>query len=96
MKSEFAKYIFFETPDIKANVSNSLRMLSNPHKLLEDVADHFSPFSRSEINQFNSSYGRRVDRASASGAVDSGLIPSRVSTNDLKLVFTASLLDPQH
>ena len=35
-------------------------------------------------------------RASASGAVDSGLIPSRVKPMTLKLVFTASLLDVQY
>ena len=34
--------------------------------------------------------------ASSSGAVDSGLIPSRVKPTTLKLVFTASLLDAQH
>ena len=34
-------------------------------------------------------------RASASGAVDSRLIPSRVKPMTLKLVFTASLLDGQ-
>ena len=33
--------------------------------------------------------------ASASGAVDLGLIPSRVKPMTLKLVFTASLLDAQ-
>ena len=44
---------------------------------------------------FNSSDGR-VDRASASEAVDSGSIPSRVKPMTLKLVFTASLLDVQH
>ena len=35
-------------------------------------------------------------RASVSGAVDSGLIPSRVKPMTLKLVFTASRLDVQH
>ena len=35
-------------------------------------------------------------RASASGAVDLGLIPSRVKPMTLKSVFTASLLDAQH
>ena len=35
-------------------------------------------------------------RASALGAVDSGLIPSRVKPMTLKLVFTAFLLDAQH
>ena len=35
-------------------------------------------------------------RASASGAVDLGLIPSRVKPMTLKLVFAASLLDAQH
>ena len=34
----------------------------------------------------------RVVRASASGAVNSGLIPSRVKPTTLKLVFTAYLL----
>ena len=33
---------------------------------------------------------------SSSGAVESGLIPSRVKPMTLKLVFTASLLDAQH
>ena len=35
-------------------------------------------------------------RASASGGVDLGLIPSRVKPMTLKLLFTASLLDAQH
>ena len=35
-------------------------------------------------------------RACASGAVDFGLIPSRVKPMTLKLVFAASLLDVQH
>ena len=43
----------------------------------------------------NSSDGRVV-RASASGTVDSGFIPSRVKPMTLKLVFTASLRDVQH
>ena len=43
----------------------------------------------------NSSDGRVVS-VSASGAVDSALIPSRVKPMTLKLVFTASLLDAQH
>ena len=43
----------------------------------------------------NSSDGRLV-RASASGAVDCGLIPSRVKLMTSKLIFTASLLDVQH
>ena len=43
----------------------------------------------------DSSDGREV-RASASGAVNLGLIPSRVKPMTLKLVFTASLLDAQH
>ena len=34
-------------------------------------------------------------RASASGAVDLGLIPSRVKPMTLKLLLTASLLDVQ-
>ena len=35
-------------------------------------------------------------RASASGAVDLGLIPGRVKPMTIKMVFTASLLDAQH
>ena len=35
-------------------------------------------------------------RASALGAVDMALIPSRVKPMTLKMVFTASLLDAQH
>ena len=35
-------------------------------------------------------------RASASGAVDLGSIPSRVKPTTFNLVFTASLLDAQH
>ena len=38
----------------------------------------------------------RVIRASASGAVDLGLIPGRVKPMIIKMVFTASLLDVQH
>ena len=38
----------------------------------------------------------RVVTASASGAVDLGLIPSCVKLMTLKLLFTASLLDAQH
>ena len=45
------------------------------------------------MNLFDSSDGR-VIRASASGAVDLDLIPSRVKP--MTLVFTASLLDAQH
>ena len=44
----------------------------------------------------NSSDGRVVSRVSASRAVDSDLIPSRVEPMTLKLVFTAFLLDAQH
>ena len=38
----------------------------------------------------------RVDRTSASVAVDWGLIPSRFKLMIIKLVFTAFLLDAQH
>ena len=38
----------------------------------------------------------RVMRASASGAADSGLIPTRVKAMTSKLVFTDLLLDAQH
>ena len=51
--------------------------------------------NESLIIRINSSYGPVV-RASASGAVDLGLIPSRVKPMTLKLVFIASLLDAQH
>ena len=44
---------------------------------------------------FYSSDGRVV-RASASKAVDLGLIPSQVKPMTVKLAFTASLLDAQH
>ena len=43
----------------------------------------------------NSSDGRVV-RVFAFGAVKLGLIPSRVKSIALKLLFTASLLDAQH
>ena len=35
-------------------------------------------------------------RASASGAVDLGLIPNQVKPMTVKLIFTASLLDARH
>ena len=38
----------------------------------------------------------QVDKVSASGAVDSGLILSRVKRMTLKLLFTAFLLDAQY
>ena len=43
----------------------------------------------------NSSEYRMV-RASASGAIDSGLTPSRAKPMTLELAYTASLLDAQH
>ena len=46
------------------------------------------------IKQDNSSDGR-VATASASGAADLGLIPSRIKPVTLKLVFTAFVLDAQ-
>ena len=46
----------------------------------------------STFNSFNG----RVVRASASGAVDLGFIPSRVKPMTLKLVFTGSMLDVEH
>ena len=48
-----------------------------------------------QMAEYYSSDGRVV-RASASGAVDLGLIPIRVESMTLKSVFTASLLDAQH
>ena len=47
------------------------------------------------IHHDDSSDGQVV-RASASGAIDLGLIPSLVKLMTLKLVFTAFLLDAQH
>ena len=44
----------------------------------------------------NYSSDGQVVRASASGAVHLGLIPSRVKPMSIKLAFTASLLDAQH
>ena len=52
-------------------------------------------FSNKRTAWKTSSDGRAV-RASTSGAVNSGLIPSRVKPMTLQLVFTASLLDSQH
>ena len=49
-----------------------------------------------EYAKYNNSSDDQVVRASASGAVDLGLIPSRVKAMTLKLVFTSSLLDVQH
>ena len=37
-----------------------------------------------------------IQETAASGAVETGLIPSRVKPTTLKLVVTASLLDAQH
>ena len=39
---------------------------------------------------------KTADRAPASGAADSGLIPSRVKSEIIILVLIASLLDVQH
>ena len=74
--------------------------------LSEEIKSHFNLQNRSYIyihvdcylvveQDFCSSVGR-VIRASASGVVDLGLIPSWVKPMTLKLVFTASLLDVQH
>ena len=54
----------------------------------------YGELTRRAFVAFNSSDGR-VNRSSASEAVDSGLIPSRVKPMTLKLVFTAFLLDAQ-
>ena len=40
-------------------------------------------------------YSDRVDRASATEAVDSGSIPGRVKPKTIKIVFIASLFDVQ-
>ena len=47
-------------------------------------------------HQTNTQQQHRVVKASASEAVDSGLIPSRVKPITGMLVFAASLLDAQH
>ena len=47
-------------------------------------------------NTINNSSDGRVVRASASEAVDLGLIPSRIKPMTLKLLFTAFLLDAKH
>ena len=47
------------------------------------------------VRKFSKGEDDRVVRASASGAVGSGLIPSRVKLMTLKLLFTASQLDTQ-
>ena len=47
------------------------------------------------MTNMHSSDDRGV-KASASGAVDSDLIPGRVKPVTLKLAFTTSLLDAQH
>ena len=68
------------------------------HQFFLIVGNHVSFFTGQNwvlICLFNSSDGRVV-RASASVAVDLGLIPSRVKPMTLKLIFTASLLDVQH
>ena len=74
-----------------------------PRKIFENLRrpysnGHFSAF-QTDLGQtllkFNSSDGRVV-KVSTVGAVDSGLIPSRVKPMTLKVVFTASLLDAQH
>ena len=56
----------------------------------------FNQKENNSDNKKNNSSDGRVVRASASGAVDLGLIPIRVKPMTLKLVFTASLLDDQH
>ena len=53
---------------------------------------HKTPIT--SVSILNSSDGQVV-RASASGAVDSGLIPSRVEPMTIKLEFLASLHDVQ-
>ena len=50
---------------------------------------------RATDRRLNSSDGR-VARASASGAVHSGLISSGAKPITLKLLFTVSLLDAEH
>ena len=48
------------------------------------------------VTDLKKSLDGRVFRASASGAVDSGLISSQIKPSNVKLVFTALLLDAQH
>ena len=62
------------------------------------VISGIAPTIRVGLNLFlcNNISDDLVDRASASGDVSSGLIPSQLIPMTLKLVFTASLLDAQH
>ena len=48
------------------------------------------------FNMIVNSGNGQVDGASASGAVDYGLIPIRVKPMTLKLLLSVSLLDAQH
>ena len=60
------------------------------------VAHIFSyPNLKLYLTTLNSSNGREV-KTFASGAVNSGLMPSQIKPMTLKVVFTASLLDAQH
>ena len=56
----------------------------------------FVSINVTSIGETKGSSDGHVVRASAFGAVDSGLIPSQVKPTTLKLVFTTSLLDAQH
>ena len=70
-------------------------MFNNIEKLFAQTVLVICENSRLDNTLINSS-NDRVVRASASGAVDTGLIPIRIKPMTLKLVFTASLLDAQH
>ena len=64
------------------------------HQKIEIRSLSYLRYYAEACKEWRSSEGR-VARASASGAVDSGLIPSRVKPMTLNLVVTASLLDAQ-
>ena len=68
----------------------SISLISNDTEQLRNTIHEFHTCT--DAKQLR----RPMLRASASGAVDLGLIPSRVKPMTLKLVFTASLLDAQH
>ena len=65
---------------------------------MQTVTSKIGLLLRKQCNSYelcNASNGR-VDRASASGVKDLGLISSRVKLMTVKLLFAASLLDTQH
>ena len=77
-----------------ANIPKPRQIKSTLNLSSQNFKSRVTTFSTGTIH-FHSSDGRVV-RASASGAVNLSLIPSRVKPMTLNLVFTASLLDAQH